>query len=463
MPFNFPALRPVAPKPSIGAQVATGQILTERPCCDLLRHDTLHFDPTDVLDVYYGRVDKMPRVQLLTRSLLAKLEPPKGSGPGASYYFLEGGGRGAVGGFGVRVQRRSASYVVRFRGRPHFLGRIDRLRLEDARELGRAKLLELAREREQPSLAGRRKTVAELAELHLEELSSGSDRPATVAGYRLLWRVYLLPRVGRLRLGEVTPEVVLRLKRDLRATPVSANRAIQQLSAALSLAVRLKWISDNPADRRVVERYPERPRTRALSSEEYQRLGAALREAEAQALLPPRTAAAVRLLLLTGARPSEILGAELAWLRLDGHPRIELPHAKSDRPSRRRQGRSIWLSPAALAVVKAVPRPPACPWLIPGDNPERPLGSIRKAWDRICKMADVSGASPMAARHGYRSAAPRAGVLKEHAAALLGHRPGSQVTDEVYLAFEQGDESAAAAVLGEHLARLMGAGDEGVN
>src|ERR1700730_3234154 len=279
----------------------------------------------------------MPRVPLLTRSLLSKLEPPKGSGPGASYYLLEGGGRGAVAGFGVRVQRRSASYVVRFRASPHLLGRIDRLSLEDARELGRAKLLELAREREQPSLAGRRKTIAELAELHLEELGSGSGRPATVAGYRLLWRVYLLPRVGRLRLGEVTPEVVLRLKRDLRATPVSANRAIQQLSAALSLAVRLKWISDNPADRRVVERYPERPRTRALSSEEYQRLGAALREAEAQALLPPRTAAAVRLLLLTGARPSEILGAELAWLRLDGHPRIELPHAKSDRPSRRRQ------------------------------------------------------------------------------------------------------------------------------
>jgi hypothetical protein len=37
------------------------------------------------------------------------------------------------------------------------------------------------------------------------------------------------------------------------------------------------------------------------------------------------------------------------------------------------------------------------------------------------------------------------------------------VTGEVYLAFEQGEESAAAAVLGEHLARLMEAAEEGVN
>lgn len=317
----------------------------------------------------------MPLVPLLTRSMLAKLEPPKGSGPGASYYVLEGGGRGAVSGFGVRVQRGSTSYVVRFRGRPHLLGKIDRLSLEDARELGRVKLLELARDREQPSLAGRRKTLAELAELHLEELASGSDRAGTIAGYRLLWRVYLLPRVGGLRLGEVTPEVVMRLKRDLRTTPVSANRALQQLSAALSLAVRLKWVSDNPADRKVVEWYPERPRGRALSADEYQRLGVALREAEARSLMPSRTLAAIRLLLLTGARPCcEILGAEVSWLRLDGHPRIKLPEAKGDRPGRRRRGRSIWLSPAALAVIQAVSRPPGCRWLIPGDDTRAPAG-----------------------------------------------------------------------------------------
>ncbi|HVT17223.1 MAG TPA: hypothetical protein VHQ90_13715 [Thermoanaerobaculia bacterium] len=391
------------------------------------------------------------------------------------------------------MQRGSTSYVVRFRGRPHLLGKIDRLSLEDARELGRVKLLELAREREQPSLAGRRKTLAELAELHLQELASGSDRAGTIAGYRLLWRVYLLPRVGGLRLGEVTPEVVMRLKRDLRTTPVSANRALQQLSAALSLAVRLKWVSDNPADRKVVEWYPERPRGRALSADEYQRLGVALREAEARSLLPSRTLAAIRLLLLTGARPCEILGAEVSWLRLDGHPRIELPEAKGDRPGRRRRGRSIWLSPAALAVIQAISRPPGCRWLIPGDDPGCPLGSVRKAWGRICRIvpgrcatcavqfwtsgslvppsacpscgsAEISleppivGASPMAARHGYRSAAPRAGVVREHAAALMGHQPGSRVTDEVYLSLEGREQSEAAGVLGEHLARLMGAG-----
>lgn len=84
-----------------------------------------------------------------------------------------------------------------------------------------------------------------------------------------------------------------------------------------------------------------------------------------------------------------------------------------------------------------------------------------------CGSAEISleppivGASPMAARHGYRSAAPRAGVVREHAAALMGHQPGSRVTDEVYLSLEGREQSEAAGVLGEHLARLMGATEEG--
>ncbi len=403
----------------------------------------------------------MPKVPLITRSLLERLEPPKGQ---TWYYIMEGGGRGSLSGFGVRVHRHAVSYIVRYRRRPHVIGRVDRISLERARELARVKINELVQERHKPVLAGRRKTVAQLAELFLEQVVTPRNSPRTLEEYRRLWRLHILPRFGALRLHEVTPEMVLRMKHELAATPVAANRALQQLAAAFSEAIKLRWLAvgENPADEKTVDRYTEDPETRALTADEYRRIGAAIREAESLAILPARTIAALRLLLLTGARPHEILKAELAWVELGPFPRIQLPRAKGDRPGRKAKGRVIYLGQLGVEAIRSVPREPGCKWLIPADKQERHLGSIDKAWARVCKMATVEGTSPKSARHSFRSAGPEAGIRPDHMRELMGHAT-SEMTDQVYWHVNQEAQVRAAQTMDEHLGRLLQPADEGVN
>src|SRR6266446_1205540 len=93
-----------------------------------------------------------------------------------------------------------------------------------------------------------------------------------------------------------------------QGTPYRANRALALLSKMLSLAVRWEMRTDNPA--KGVERNHEERRYRYLSPEELERLIAAL------VAHPNRTASnIIRLLLLTGARAGEVLGA--TWDQLD--------------------------------------------------------------------------------------------------------------------------------------------------
>ena len=98
----------------------------------------------------------------------------------------------------------------------------------------------------------------------------------------------------------------------MQATPRQANHAIAMLSKMLSLAERwgLRPLNSNPC--RHLRRYPEVQRTRYPLPEELERIGAALREAEADGTLRPEVAACIKFLALSGARLSEAIGLELS-------------------------------------------------------------------------------------------------------------------------------------------------------
>ena len=66
---------------------------------------------------------------------------------------------------------------------------------------------------------------------------------------------------------------------------------------------------------RGVRKFPTRPRERFLTDTEFRRLGAVLDRAEADGGVSGHAVAAIRLLLLTGCRKSEILS--LKWQDVD--------------------------------------------------------------------------------------------------------------------------------------------------
>src|SRR5262249_53089499 len=133
-------------------------------------------------------------------------------------------------------------------------------------------------------------------------------RESSLCNDRSLLDRFILPRLGAKLVAELSRRDVETLHLSLKETPYQANRAMALLSKMLSLAIRWGWRTDNPV--KGIERFPEERRERWLRDNELGRL------LEALGRYPDRRVAdAIRLLMLTGARRSEVFSA--TWEEFD--------------------------------------------------------------------------------------------------------------------------------------------------
>jgi site-specific recombinase XerD len=153
-------------------------------------------------------------------------------------------------------------------------------------------------------------TVAEVID-RFEAEHLPRKRPQTARDYRRMLDNHIRPHFGaHAKVADVVYADVDALHRKITKSGAkyAANRCVAILSKMFSLSVRWGMREDNPC--KGVERNTEHHRQRYLIEDELSRLVAAL------AGHPDRQAAdAVRLLLLTGARRGEVLGAR--WADID--------------------------------------------------------------------------------------------------------------------------------------------------
>jgi hypothetical protein len=226
-------------------------------------------------------------------------------------------------GFGVRMKPSgSRSYLVQYRNRHGrtrrvTLGRHGVLTAEQARDRAR-QMLAAVRRGEDPSQDRRVRratpTLASLAEQFLAEHVASKRKGRTHVEYRRLFARVILPALGRYPIEALTRSEVARLHHAQRGTPYQANRVLAVLSKFLNWAEQHGFRADGSNPCRHVVKFEERKRDRYLSAEELARLGAALAEAERTGTESPSVVAAIRLLVFTGARLSEVL--TLRWAEL---------------------------------------------------------------------------------------------------------------------------------------------------
>ena len=102
-----------------------------------------------------------------------------------------------------------------------------------------------------------------------------------------------------------------------------ANVVVDVLRKMLGLAEGWGLRRDGSNPCRFVRKYEERKRERFLTVEEFRRLGRVLDEVEAEGAAWPPAVAALRLLMLTGCRKSEVLA--LRWQDVDLEKGESLP------------------------------------------------------------------------------------------------------------------------------------------
>jgi integrase len=264
---------------------------------------------------------------------------------------------------------------------------------------------------------------------------------------------------------------VAKLHAKLAATPYEANRALALISAMWNWAARRGEVSlaDNPA--KGIERYPEHRSERFLTSDELARLGDALREGETVGLsyevneskpkakhapkaakrrvkLDPYAVAAIRLLILTGARLREILDAQ--WQHVDFERGvIFLPDSKTGR-------KTLYLSAAALEVLSSLPRIEGNPHIIAGAKEGVPRADLKKPWAAVTRAAGLQGVRLHDLRHSFASIGagaslglPIIGKLLGHSQAATTHRYAHLDADPMRRAPEAIGSTIAAAMDGK--------------
>lgn len=278
----------------------------------------------------------------------------------------------------------------------------------------RAKGEDPAKEREKRKAA---KTVKELGTRFLDEHVPRRCKPSTAYEYKRAVEQFINPALGSLSIGDVTSADVARLHYKLRHIPYQANRAVGVLSKMMALAEKWHYRSPNTNPCKGLEKYPEDKRERFLTKEELKRLHNVLDEAEANGTESRYFIAAIKLLLMTGARLSEVTTLKWSYADLEAGM-LNLPDSKTGK-------KTIPLSGTAIEFLKAMlkqgMRVEGNPYVIVGAKPGSHLVEMQSPWRRIRKKADLEDVRIHDLRHSFASFAINSGMSLQIVGKLLGH------------------------------------------
>lgn len=380
-----------------------------------------------------------------------------------------------VKGFGLRVKPSGAkSFVLKYRvaqaTKRHTICKVGSpYTVDEARKIA-ADLLRDIRHGADPAAEKKDRlkaeTVAELAELYL-----GPDgRAARPQKKESSWtqdasciRRHILPLLGRKVARNLTAEDIERFQADVAAGKTAmdvktkvrgraivtggkgvAARTVSTLSAMLAYGVSRKILSDNPA--RGVALYKGEKKERPLGPSEVAALAYGLAILDGLGMVSPSMAAAIKLLLLTGARKGEITSLRWEYVDLEGG-RLNLPDSKTG-------AKVIPLPAAAARIISELPR--RSEWVLPSSRGAGPIIGLQKAWEMTREWCGIDAARIHDLRHSFASYAVSDGASLYLVGKALGHKQSR--TTERYAHVADDPVKAVMDRTADHFAGLMEGG-----
>lgn len=414
-------------------------------------------------------------------------------------YFVWDAGDGAVKGFGVNVTPAGKrTFCAQFRigsGRAAkskriTIGAFGTWTVEQARDRARDLIREgeqgidrqaeddAARKAAQAARVAEEKERKLARDLRIDRLAArfmrehvrAKRKAATDSFYRHIVVNYVFPAFKKRDAREITRAEVTKLHVSLADRPATANRVLSVLSAIYGYAEKIDLLPESirrPTYK--IEKFKEQAKERFLSVAELERLGAAIRQAETAGIpwepnpigktkhapkeenrftkIDAEAAAALRLLIFTGARLREILNLEWEFVDLD-RGLLRLRDSKTG-------PKTIILNAPARAVLAGLLRHGR--FVFPGegrDGKEQPRTDLKRPWRLVCKAAGLEGVRIHDLRHSFASVGASDGHGLTIVGRLLGH--ADITTTQRYSHLDNDPLRKASDAIATRIAAAMG-------
>lgn len=333
-----------------------------------------------------------------------------------------------VTGLHMRVQAKKRIFYLYFRTKTGIerrpkIGEYPTISLPQARDLAKRMLLAVAaghdpvREREVSRAAP---TVNDLCDRYLEDYAP--RKKSYREDQRLIEKV-VRGFLGRAKVADVQFEHVQNLHRRMKATPYQANRVAALLSKIFNLAERWRMRPQHSNPCRHLERYREARRRRKMSAPEAAAISACLKRYEATR---PASVAFLHLLILSGARKSEIARARPEWI--EGST-LWLPDSKTG-------PKPVHLPPQAMAIIEKLPKTE--------DGTLLGIADPSNLWKLVRVEAGCPDLRIHDLRRTFASAALSLGYSLAQVGELLGHASTQTTSGYAYLMEEPALKAAGA-------------------
>lgn len=347
------------------------------------------------------------------------------------------------------AQDGKITYRVRVRLKGHPVQTASFARLTDARRWAQQTEAAIREGRHFKTAEAKRHTLAELIDRYVADVLPRKRDAKQQARQFDWWK----RQIGDRPLSDVTPALVAEYRdrlakgltyRHAPRAPATVVRYLAALSHCLSVGVKeYGWIDDNPV-RKVTKPKEPRGRVRFLSDEERERL---LRACRADAV-EPRIYPVVVLALSTGMRAQEVM--RLRWPDVDlSRGRVVLHQTKNG------ERRAVPVAGPALELLRqhAKVRRIDTDLLFPGNRKAGQPFSLRPAWDRVIKHAEIADFRFHDLRHSAASYLAMSGASLAEIGEILGHKTLQMVKRYSHLS-----ESHTANVVARMNSRIFGDG-----
>ena len=316
------------------------------------------------------------------------------------------------------------------------LGAFPTMTVEQAREIAKQKAAQVALGEDPAEQVKEGKTAPTIkaALAVFFEQHDTKIKASTSEAYHRIAVQYVIPNIGSLKVAAVQYRHVAALHCAMKETPYQANRAAALLSKFFGWCEKNGYRDRGSNPVAGLERYEEQKRKAFMGREELEALGNAFRVMETQGYTDPETgkvttfdptiAAALKVMLFTGARCMEIL--TLKWAYID-HDRgiANLPDSKTG-------AKALHLPPPVLAVLASLPR--INEYCFPGRRGTGHIVNVKDTWRRLLDTARLTGWRIHDLRHAYASYAACSGKSLPVIGAILGHTQAATTARYAHLA-----------------------------